>query len=299
MLTRIRRICVVSAFAVLAVTVTGPSIAYAGGTEGTVCNSGSRTCTVSVSKPGSPGHSSSSGRPRPTPSLKTTAVSGPCTYAPDPSYKPPAGDTADQRAGKQGGWYLVTCPVVALPGAPPIAPRTTTTEAWLATLPPTPAMKPAPATLAASARKKLRLSVPVISSSPRQGLPQLVEMPMWNWLPKALFAPVSATASVPGEAVTATAKPVSVLWDFGDGTSMTCAGAGTPFPADGDPGAPSPTCGHTYSHSSGNGTFMIRATLIWNVTWKGGGQAGAFNGMTTTATGAVRVEQSQALVTGS
>jgi hypothetical protein len=226
-------------------------------------------------------------------------VTGPCTYAPDPSYKPPASDTADQHTGKQGGWYLMTCPVVALPGAAPIAPTTSTTEVWRATLPPTPAMKPAPAALAAKARKKLHLSTPVISSSPGGGLPQLVGMPMWTWLPTKQFAPVSATASVPGESVTATAKPVSVSWDFGDGTTSVCAGAGTPFPAGGDPAASSPTCGHTYTHASGNGSFTLRATITWNVTWAGGGQAGAFNDLTTTATAAVRVEQSQALVTES
>jgi hypothetical protein len=89
-----------------------------------------------------------------------------------------------------------------------------------------------------------------------------------------------------------------VTWDFGDGTTVTCTGAGTPFPAGGDPEASSPTCGHTYTRSSGTGTFTIRATLHWNVTWKGGGQTGAFNDLTTTAAEAVRVEQSEALVTG-
>ncbi|WP_344662334.1 hypothetical protein [Catenulispora subtropica] len=98
--------------------------------------------------------------------------------------------------------------------------------------------------------------------------------------------------------MTATATPVSVAWDFGDGSTTTCAGPGTPFPTGGDPEASSPDCGHTYTHSSGSGTYTVRATITWNVTWAGAGQVGAFNGMTTTASEQVVVQQSQALITG-
>lgn len=219
-------------------------------------------------------------------------INGSCTYAPDPTYQP----LNDPHAGEKGAWYLMTCPDAVKPGNPPIA-TTVTSEVWLASPPPAPAL-PSPAVLAAEARQKLRLPAPTIASSPRPGLPQLVSVPMWAWTPRSVFMPVSATAEVPGESVTATATPVSVAWDFGDGSTTTCAGPGTPFPTGGDPEASSPDCGHTYTHSSGSGTYTVRATITWNVTWAGAGQAGAFNGMTTTSTEQVQVLQSQALVTG-
>jgi hypothetical protein len=152
--------------------------------------------------------------------------------------------------------------------------------------------------LAAEAQRELRLSTPVIESSPPPRQAQLVGVPMWTWIPADIFAPASATASVPGESVTATATPALVTWSFGDGGSTVCAGPGTPYPAGGDPSAASPTCGYTYIQSSGAGTDTLSATISWSVTWAGGGQTGAFDDMTTTASEPVRVEQNQALVTG-
>ncbi|WP_370382186.1 hypothetical protein [Catenulispora sp. GAS73] len=222
-------------------------------------------------------------------------LNGSCTWTPDPNYQPPADDTVDQHTGEAGGWYQQTCPDGVIKNGK--AATTVTTMVWLTSPPPAPAL-PTPAQLAAEALKKLQLPTPTIASSPRPGLPQMVHVPMWAYVPKSQFVPVSATASVPGESVTATATPVSTVWDFGDGSSATCAGPGTPFPTGGDPAASSPDCGHTYSRSSGSGTFTVRATITWAVTWAGAGQRGAFNGMLTTATEQVQVLQSQALVTG-
>jgi hypothetical protein len=223
-------------------------------------------------------------------------INGSCVYAADPGYQPTP-DVAAQHQGQPGAWYLMTCPDAIKTGTvKPIA-TTTTTEVWLTTPPPAALMKPTPAVLAAQAQQLLKLPEPVIASSPRPGLPQLVSVPTWAWLDRALLAPVSATASVPGESVTAVASATSVTWDFGDGTTVTCVGAGTPFPAEGDPSAASPDCGHTYTHSSGSGTFKITATIHWNVNWSGAGQVGAFAGMATTTSEQVVVEQSQALVT--
>lgn len=268
------------------------------------CASGD-TCTVTVSMPGSPGQSgsmptaasgnsgSSSGGSDPAPSPSGSFFSLPCTYRPDPTYQPPAG--ADPHPTGSGGWYLMTCPDALKPTG---AATWTSTVVWLATPPPAAALLPDPAQLAAQARSLLHLATPVIESNPRPGLPQLVSVPMWAWIPAGVYAPASATASVPGEAVTATAKPTSVAWSFGDGAGMVCAGPGTPYTPGSDPKAASPTCGHTYTTDSGAGTFTVTATITWAVTWAGAGQSGAFNDMSTTATETVRVEQSRALVTG-
>jgi hypothetical protein len=223
-----------------------------------------------------------------------TATPDGCTLQVDPSYQPPA--DSDPHSGQSGAWYLETCPF-ATDGAQGMG-TTATHVVWLPGPPPTTPVLPAPAVLAAEAQRELRLSTPVIESSPSPGHPQLVGVPMWTWIPAEAYVAASATASVPGESVTATATPASVTWSFGDGISMVCAGPGTPYTAGSNPSAASPTCGHTYTQSSADGTDTLTATISWTVTWAGGGQTGAFDDMTTTASEPVRVEQSQALVTG-
>ena len=290
-------------------------LAFADGDGPTSCQQSANGCTVTASNPGSPGQTDSSGAsttsapangsdsgsgsgsdsgaPTAAPSPAKTIVNGACTYQADPSYQPTAGVTP----GKQpGAWYLMTCPDAI--NANGIA-TTTTQVAWVpnGTLPTTPT-PPAPGVLAAEAQKQLKLAAPSIESNPAPGLPQLVSVPMWAWVPASQFAARSATASVPGESVTATATPVSVTWSWGDGSSTTCAGPGTPYSSADAANAASPTCGHTYTGDSGTGDFTVQATINWNITWVGGGQGGAFNGMTTTATETVHVEQSRALVTG-
>jgi hypothetical protein len=169
---------------------------------------------------------------------------------------------------------------------------TTTTVVWLAT-PPT-ATAPSPAQLAAQARSLLRLTTPVIGSSPKPGEPDLVGLNLWAWVASSAWSAQSATASAGGLSVTATAAPSYATWDFGDGTVVTCQGPGTVYqPSDGA-NPVSPTCGHVYRQS---GSFTERVTVHWAVTWAGAGQSGAFNDMTTTASAPVTVEQSQTVVT--
>ncbi|APU21312.1 hypothetical protein [Actinoalloteichus sp. GBA129-24] len=158
---------------------------------------------------------------------------------------------------------------------------------------------PSPEELAALARDQLRLPQPSIATSPTGD--QLVHLPTWLWLEETSWGARSATASVPGVSVTATARPVSTTWSTGDGASVTCTGPGTPFPADGDPEAPSPDCGHVYRSSSDHQPdreFPLTATVRWEITWSGGGAGGTFPDLTTEATTTVRVAESQALNTG-
>ncbi|WP_245778108.1 hypothetical protein [Lentzea xinjiangensis] len=101
--------------------------------------------------------------------------------------------------------------------------------------------------------------------------------------------------------VTAVAKPTSVIWTMGDGSTVTCAGAGTPYKAGTDPKAPSPDCGHVYRRSSASQpglAYSVTATVYWTVTWSGAGQGGTFPDMTTTGTATFRVAESQALNNG-
>jgi hypothetical protein len=151
--------------------------------------------------------------------------------------------------------------------------------------------------LAAQAVRSLVLPAPAIRLNPSPPAAQLVFVPTWLWLDGSSWGARSATASVPGLSVTATATPVSVAWSTGDNTTVTCQGAGTPW-SGGDPMAESPDCGHTYTRHSGAGVFTVRATITWNVTWVGGGTSGTEPALTSTATADIRVAQSPTVITG-
>jgi hypothetical protein len=163
------------------------------------------------------------------------------------------------------------------------------------------AAPPDPAVLAALARQTLGLPSPVIRSSPAQNALQLTNLPTWLWINPAEWVPESKTATVPGESVTATATPVSVTWHPGDGSAVTCQGAGTPYTSVDNPAAASPDCGHTYTSSSAGqpgGAFQVTATITWDITWQGaGGAGGVLAPLFTTAVAAFRVAESQALNT--
>jgi hypothetical protein len=158
---------------------------------------------------------------------------------------------------------------------------------------------PPPGVLGQIARRLLVLPSPVIRSSPKPGDLQLVHLPVWLWVNRAVWAPMSKTAAVPGERVTATATPVSVTWRTGDGSVVTCRGPGTPYTRRYSPASASPDCGHTYSRSSAGqprGAYKVTATITWIVTWQAtGGAGGTLPPLFTVAAAAFRVAESQAV----
>lgn len=189
--------------------------------------------------------------------------------------------------GQSGAWYVYQCSGQGYADAlyrPPI---------WI----PNGAQPgPSPEQLAQQAYNQLRLPPPQIHASPAET--QLVNLPTWLWMDRGQWRPQTATASVPGVSVTATATPQSVTWSMGDGSTITCQGAGSPFPAGGDPKAASPDCGHTYRQTSQgqpNNTYPVAATVHWTVTWSGAGQGGTFPDLTTTSNATFAVAESQAL----
>jgi hypothetical protein len=160
---------------------------------------------------------------------------------------------------------------------------------------------PAPGVLAQLAVKYLNLPDPVIRSSPAPGALQLTRLPVWLWVAANVWQPQSKTAQVPGEAVTATATPVSASWAMGDGTTVTCTGPGTAYAAGDNPSAASPTCGYTYQASSAGqpgGAYKVTVTITWDITWAGaGGAGGVLAPLQTTGAAQFRVAESQALNT--
>jgi hypothetical protein len=200
-------------------------------------------------------------------------------------YNPPTG----QPEGS-GGWYMVIC-------SPDGKDPNSHGPVWIpagATAQPT----LSPEQVAEIARKRLRLPAPTIAASPSGT--QLVHLPTWLWLSSG-WTSAEETASVPGVSVTAVAKPASVTWSMGDGSTVTCTGPGTAFRAGTDPKSSSPDCGHVYRRSSTGQpgqAFAVSVTVQWTVTWSGAGQAGTFPGLTTTSSTSFRVAEAQALNTG-
>jgi len=199
--------------------------------------------------------------------------------------------------GQEGTWYVESC---LQGGEWVVDPQSLTWVPVGAAAPggPQQPAPPSPAQLAEIARRQLQFPGLAIATSP-QG-EQLVSLPTWLWLADG-WRTVSATVSVPGVSVTATAAPSSVTWSMGDGASLTCSGPGSPFPAGGNPKAASPDCGYTYHKSSAgqpNEAFAVTVTVHWIVTWAGAGQGGTFPNMTTQTAAAVRVAESQGIATG-
>lgn len=199
---------------------------------------------------------------------------------------------ADPKSGESGAWYVYKCQAGGVRDAvyrPPI---------WIPDAPQQGggAAQPTPAQLAQIARNQLRLPTPQIQANPIDE--QLVNLPTWLWLARGDWGAVSATASVPGVSVTAVARPTSVVWTMGDGSSVKCSGPGTPYGSRATPKNPSPDCGYTYQTSSAgqpDSAFAVSATVHWTVTWAGAGQTGVFPDMTTTSNADFRVAESQAL----
>lgn len=159
-----------------------------------------------------------------------------------------------------------------------------------------PAVPPDPAQLAQQAVASMGLQAVRVGIVPEPvaGSVGLVGMPNWMWVaqPDAqTFGPITRTASAAAWTVTATARVQHVSWDMGDGQVINCTGPGTPYEVSYGKQA-SPDCGHTYTRQ---GTYTVRATSHWVVTWSGIGQAGTIP-MDLTQTAPVTIGEAQVLV---
>lgn len=154
---------------------------------------------------------------------------------------------------------------------------------------------PSPAEVAQQAVELLPLGAPDIRLAPPSS--GLVGVPVWMWVQTSeeTWGPISRTASVRGVSVTATAQASRVVWDMGDGTTVTCHSPGTPYTP--DQGAKSsPDCGHNYtapSTSQAGGRYRITATTHWSIRWSG--SASGSDAMTRTSTAWLAIGEAQAL----
>lgn len=142
-----------------------------------------------------------------------------------------------------------------------------------------------PEILAALAYQHMELPDTKVTLAPKATTK--VNLPTWAWLDKATFNDVQATAAinVPGFNIqaTTTAKPVALKLEPGTDDAQTYPASGEcTINADGSIGEPyakgksdeTPPCGLKYLRSSGDGTYKLRATITWAISWTGTGGAG-------------------------
>ncbi|MEU6349959.1 ATP-binding protein [Streptomyces sp. NPDC047072] len=167
---------------------------------------------------------------------------------------------------------------------------------WLTTPPAT--ILPDPEELARQARDKMTLLGADIGSAPGPNSPGLVGVPVWLWNTKSdtTWGPNSATAAVPGLSVTATARVTKITYSMGDGGSVTCTTAGTPYKKSYG-GKSSPDCGYRYTKVSTDqpgGKFTVTATSTWEITWQAStGAGGTLPAEVRTSTTTARVGELQ------
>jgi hypothetical protein len=168
--------------------------------------------------------------------------------------------------------------------------------ASLAWRPGLPEQGPDPEVLAMRAIDQMQLQPIDIGIVPddEPGAIGAVGLPVWAWVREpapATYGPIDAEASAGGITVRAKARVQRVVWDFGDGTVLTCEGPGSPY-EDRFGIADSPDCGHRYEKQGD--PYEVTATSYWAVEWTGGGQSGTIP-LDLTATTRIRVGEYQVL----
>ncbi|MFJ3794711.1 hypothetical protein ACIPSJ_00310 [Streptomyces sp. NPDC090088] len=106
-----------------------------------------------------------------------------------------------------------------------------------------------------------------------------VNLPTWAWLDRATFRPVSVTARIDalGMWATTTATPVSLKIEPGTSDAVTYPASGVCEFDNGSVGEKytagdadkTPPCGVKYLRSSGNGSYQLKATITWDISWTG------------------------------
>ena len=152
-----------------------------------------------------------------------------------------------------------------------------------------------PVVVADQTIQQLPLGSATIKMAPPAGSEQLVGVATWLWIEPGAWQTLTATASAGTVTTTATATPTKVVWNMGDGSTVTCDGPGTPY----DPNDPNATtdCSYTWTQA---GSYQVTATIYWSVSWTavgapGGGNLGLKPGPPSQM--AVRVTESQAINT--
>ena len=145
---------------------------------------------------------------------------------------------------------------------------------------------------------RIRPPIPVPATAPPFD-DVIVKAQTWLWLEAYPWMPIEDSDSQGGISVTVRATPTLATWAMGEGTSVTCAGPGTPW----TPGADDADsyCQYAYADSSAitqSGTFAGSVTVTWEFEWwEDGTYRGVFGTIEPSTTFAVDVDEIQAIET--
>ena len=199
-----------------------------------------------------------------------------------------AGAPADWEPG-DGAFYNVSCPGQPLAGG----------TIWRQDPPPGFGGGPNLEALAAEAITKMRLLGADVGIAPKPGSKGgSVGLPVWVWNQESprTTGPTSASATALGVTVTATATVQNVVWNFGNGTSTSCAFPGKEYVASYGAQVPEKSQGECgFAGYDSKGEYAVTATTTWAVHWAGGGQQGD---LTTTRTSQVQIRIGEVQVVG-
>jgi len=207
-----------------------------------------------------------------------------------PPTDPPAG------AEPGGHWVYMICGENENPGVGAAA----IAGAWVWTRAATPAADPRQ--LAQQAADELRPQAPVVDFAPRHhaGGPDatLVGLRTYVWVEQASLESASKRVSAGGAWAQATVTVQSVTVDPGDGTApVPCPDGGIPYDPRLSLDQQAADCWHVFTRS---GSFHMRVSVTWAVTWIGSGNAGGvLPAITVTGNVAVPVQEVQTVNNGS
>lgn len=142
-----------------------------------------------------------------------------------------------------------------------------------------------PADVAAEAYKFLPLPKADVAFNPpgTAAVPALVNLETWLWIAPTAWAPQYSEIEVccPSVAVRVEAIPERASFVMGDGTTVACAGPGTPYDPTRPAATQATTCAHTYKTSSAaqpGEHFVVSAAVEWRASWTVTGAAPAAGG---------------------
>jgi len=173
---------------------------------------------------------------------------------------------------------------------------------WVPVGEPAPGLPPpAPAQLAALARKYLPVPEPEVRTNPEGEA--VTNLPTWLWLTNSAWGARTGRLSLRGVSVTVVATPVYVDWNTGAGKKR-CNGQGRAYHTDQPPEGQSTYCSWTYKESSAKqpgAVYRGTATSTWRIHWISSGVMGEQQGdlppLTRTSSFELRVAEIQAVVT--
>ncbi len=155
-----------------------------------------------------------------------------------------------------------------------------------------------PTVLRDAAVNRLELPAPRLTMNPPGD--QVVHVQTWLWIDGAIWRTHSKSASAGGVTATVTATPRRVIWDLGNGHTVTCDGPGTPYDPSRSSKEQATDCAYTYRHSSAGrpgDAYRVTATVEWEVGWSALGATGGgpLPALFTSTPVSVRVAELQAL----